>query len=438
MLPGDGNSEPDPAPEEPAVVDPPVTNFSVTSGIITFGFAAEVGVGYYANGDIYVYDIGNGITLTAPFSSGARDGSMLNVVPGYNAHQGFDDRIQNTTYDETLNIGSQLPLSLQPGDAVLSSKSLVPDTTGDNPQLEEIAVLIVADAANLPPANSFRPHFYGPRENRAHQYTVSDLDWSVLGSYEVVASYDAMDLTTAINKTRKPYMEYQNSWVSRYSHALNNQSPYGREIANDLAGAVIVLNSDYTTEEKTPLFIQCVQNGLDAAGAAAAGQIWREDGGHNLGRKTTIVLAARALNEPSLVPALTVHQDDTQVFLIDQAAVDLTQSGLIADGGQWNPDYRDINDGNIRAYTTDDIGTPEWGVRHLSEPDRDNAHEYAKYRGVNGAPICRTAIAVRMFGGKLLWGNDIYFDYADRYQSWQGLSNWTGALWDAYRSTFTE
>ena len=409
---------------------------SVSVGIITVDFQDEVGVGQYANGDKYIYDSGSGITIAGPISSNDRDGMMLNIVPGKNVSQGFDSRVQNTTYSEELNIATQLPYTLQAGDSLVVCKSFADDATGDNPQLEEIAVIIVEDANNLPPVGSFRPNFYGPRENRVHRFTVDDLDWSIIGNYGNVSAFGQMDLATAIDKTRRPYMEYQNSWISRYSHAFNNQSPYGREISNDLSGAVVVLNSDYSIEEKTPLFIQCVQNGLDAAGAASAGQVWLEDGGHNLGRKTTIVLAAAALGDSSLIPPLYSMQDDTQIFSVDQNAVDITQSGFISEGGQWNPDSRDITDGKTTPYAQGDIGTPEWGVRHFSEPSRDNGHEDAKYRQVNGGCICQTVIAVNMFGGKSLWNNDVYFDYADRYANWIGLSNWTGDLWNAYRSEF--
>ena len=414
---------------------PAIVADSVTNGDITITFADLVGVGEYANGDKYIYDIGNGITLTGPTSSGDINGAMVNVTPGYDVSQGFDYRMQNSTYDSSLNVARQLPYTLNTGDSLFVSKSHADIATGDNPQLEELAVFIVEDATNLPPANSFRPNMYGGPENRIHKYTIEDLDWSILGNYAIIDSYDTMDLDSAKSITRKPYMEYQHSWISRYTHASNNQSPYGREIANDLAGAVIVLNSDYTRLEKKQLFIQCVQNGLDAAGANAAGQIWLSDGGHNLGRKTTIVLAAAALNDASLVPALTDMQDDAQIFVVSQTEVDLTQSGLIANGGTWNPDSRDIDDGKIEAYEAADIGLPEWGIRHNEEPERDNAHLDAKYRDVNGAPICRTALAVNMFGGKTLWGNDTYFDYADRYQSEIGLSNWTNDLWTAYRAS---
>ena len=426
---------------EPAS-EPPVSNFTVQSGSIIWGFAEEVGVGNYANGDIYVYDIGNGIELTAPFSTG-RNGSMINVQPGLNNSQGWDDQMQTSsaggnTYDEALNIGTQLPYTLVPGDAVVTVESVDVLETAASLRLQEAAVLTVVASTDLPAAGSFRPHFYGPRENRTHQYNESDLDYSILGQYPEVAGYGQFTMEMALATTRKPWIEYENTWASTYSHPINNQTPhgsnYGRELANDIAGSIIVLNSDRSDAEKRDLYVQCVQNGLDNIGAAQNGQQWQSDGGHNLGRKLSIVLASRALGDPSLVQPFDTHQDDMQIFVISQYHVDVTASGFVSDGGDWLPESRDQAEGKTEPYTTEMIGLPEWAGRAYTIPNGINAHDDARYRRVNGPAICRTALACRMFGGVANWGYQPYFDYADRYQSWIGLSNWTNALWDAYRS----
>ena len=64
------------------------------------------------------------------------------------------------------------------------------------------------------------------------------------------------------------------------------------------------------------------------------------------------------LNDPHMKEVgqwKTHFQEDEQTFYVSQREVDITNSP------QWSPDKRG---GIIAPYTKEDIGMPDWGIRH--------------------------------------------------------------------------
>jgi hypothetical protein len=112
-------------------------------------------------------------------------------------------------------------------------------------------------------------------------------------------------------------------------------------------------------------------------------------------------------------------------------------------GPTWAPDRR----APVEPYTKQDIGTPEWGIRHRSEPGRDNRHWKATYRAINNSIIPGFVLAARIMGQQEAWNHDALFDYADRVMKIDGgqsdgkpgtnsLPPFPAAMWKAYRDRF--
>jgi hypothetical protein len=180
---------------------------------------------------------------------------------------------------------------------------------------------------------------------------------------------------------------------------------------------------------------------------------WSNDGGHASGRKWPILFAGLVLNDeemknigqksgdylyaggygPGNCPPDYIHfGEDDQTFYVAQYDVDITNSA------QWSPDSRDA--AKI-PYTTDDIGLPEWGIRHATGPNVSNAYWGTTYRQ------CCTAIAwagftlaARLMEAKALWNHDALFDYVDRYMAtekdWRQWSALAIRMWDTYRVNY--
>ncbi|WP_269540713.1 hypothetical protein [Cerasicoccus fimbriatus] len=399
---------------------------SVSQFGVTWTFEKPYEVGHFANGDWWVV---GPVTITdiTPKTENNQNGSMIN--PGLNGAQGFDDRIQRSTYEPALNIATQLPYAVTEPSSILSSISLVPDTTRDNPQMDTIAILTVLNEA--PPQGSFRPPYQGT--DKSIPGNVSTLDFDKLGKYP---SAEYADMPSKLATTfERPYIELNLSWTGRYMHPKNNQPPYGREIAQRLGHGLLALQIDAPDNEKRELLIDLVQVGVDIYGAARLGGKWSADGGHNQGRKLPLILAGVMLQNPDILQyadgeVFTIFQEDQQTFYVTQEDVD-------------RPRKQPRNDGRPRMepYTVEMIGMPEWGIRHYNEPEKSGSNWNATYRQVSGAPTTTHVLAAKLMGVEEIWNWPAIFDYyttrywpAERSEN-RGVnspSKFTRAMWEAH------
>src|SRR5208282_2181163 len=149
---------------------PAGTAASVSKDGITWTFSQPVPVGQFVNGDYYVV---GPVTITAidpaPTSSSPyENGSVLNL-PTANSKSGFDSRLNDGT-DESrwfeASLRSYPPISLKPGDSLVSSISLaqihsVPEVMRASDMsaspVASASVLTVLSAA--PSADAFRPSY---------------------------------------------------------------------------------------------------------------------------------------------------------------------------------------------------------------------------------------------------------------------------------------
>jgi hypothetical protein len=138
-----------------------------------------------------------------------------------------------------------------------------------------------------------------------------------------------------------------------------------------------------------------------------------------------------------LEPSVRFGEDD-QTFYITQDDIELVHQD---------------SSGNLRAdwsYSASMLGMPEWGIRHFSEPVKDNPDWSAGYRrNLTAGAWCGWVLAARILGLRDLWNHHALFDYQDRYMKmepvlgplidgrvYRGFSAFADELWDKYRKHF--
>lgn len=414
---------------------------SISQYGITWTFAADMQTGQFVNGDYWV--VGpvtiTGITPASTVVSGrTMNGSMVNPTAGISVQQGFDSSMTANGFNAALNAarpgGNDLspgnPLVLAAGSSLISTISH--PTAGNRPQLTDAAVLTVLAAP--PPANAFRPPYCGT--DKVIIATEADIDYSKVASLAKPAS--TPNLTTVTNYFTRPWIEINTEFGGREMHPVNNQPNYGRDLSNQLVLGLLSLQLDYSNAEKRDLMIRLVQYGLDVYGAATTGGFWRENGGHNMGRKMPLLLAATVLNNASIraYGNAATHfkfQDDLQTFYVTQVTVNLTNSL------SWDPDIRN---GAPEPYIVTDIGLPEWGITHVKKPAADNKAWTAIYRNIASSATIGHILTAHIMGLRATWNWPAAFDYYDRYWeiekstkvSTNTPSQFVRDMWTAYRN----
>lgn len=125
---------------------------SITQHGITWTFDREYPSGQFINGDYWVV---GPVTVTeiSPGFDGAKNGSVVDVVPG---EQGYDAR-EKDNYNESATV--KVPLTLQPSSSLISTVGL-PDADISKSRrvfVKTAAVLSVLE--KVPPKDAFRPAF---------------------------------------------------------------------------------------------------------------------------------------------------------------------------------------------------------------------------------------------------------------------------------------
>jgi len=444
----------------------------VTRHGITWTFSKQEYVGYYANGDPYVY-APNGVTIVAISPQSAENsgisgwiqhGSMIN--PSEGDVQGYDSRSANT-FDISNNVampGADVldagnPLVVPAGSSLVSTRS---KGTPDNwPQLLDASVLTVVDT--YPAPGSFRPPYSGT--DKTATWTTNDIDWAWLESRQVArASLDPADLPdieSLYSQVERVWLDHNVFWTFTRLQPENNMPSYGREISKVTGDVALAISLDYSREELFNLVVAYTQLGIDLYGVAVSGGVWNADGGIYCGRKIPVVFAGQILGSAAIQAygnAAThfIFQEDQQTYEVTQTLIDTSQSGLISEGGCWHPDTR----GGTVAYEQADLGLPEWGIRFSQwrgdtcstgvwAPD---ASWDAFYRLVVSGPYAGTALAGQILGLTPNWNWDYFFDYIDRYveagensvhSNWPGQAgqtngptNLSAAMWQAFRDSY--
>lgn len=445
---------------------PPAMCYSAQSVVSQFGitwtFDRDYVVGQFANGDYWVVGPVTIVEISpASVQSTGRwiNGSMINPSPRFGRRQGYDSAMygryaQPGDYDADLNVarpnGRDLsrdnPMVVNPDSSLVSTISM-PDPDGRT-QLKTAAILTVVKSAV--PKGSFRPPYCGT--DKTIKFYSKKLNYSVLASLKVVPG---APLLAAVERSfERPWLDHVPQWMGASLHPDDNMPNYGREIGTQAGVGAIMLNLNFTDEKKETLLVRYVQLGIDLYGVVQDGgrANWINNGGHANGRKFPILFAGLVLGDPEMTsigkksgdylytegfgpgnkPPDYIHfGEDDQTFYVAQADIDITHSS------RWNPDYRDAH----RApYEIEDIGLPEWGIVHSTEPQNSNKFWDTAYRNVSSPCWGGMALAAHVMGMKSLWNHDAFFDYVDRYMQAaverRQTDRFIEAMWDAYRSDY--
>ena len=397
---------------------------------VTWTFSSDRPTGQFANGEPWVV---GPVTVTSispnPSQSvtGVQNGSMKNPIAG--ARQGFENNaitnIPEVTYDPSLNVALQLPLTLAGNDSLVSSITM-PANAYPN-YIDTICVLTVLTSA--PPEGSFRPGFYG--SNHAVRFNKSQINYGVLKNLGAVAGAPTKAQIEA-KLPPLPWFEWHKHQAAGLYNAWRNiaagnggdgkPSTYGREIAYKWGDVALWLQLANSQADKEKAMIQTIQCGIDIHSYATNGGGFYHDGGHKCGRKFPVFLAAVALNDPTLLQFVAnpdVFQEDMNTFFVTQADINRSRNDPAA------------------AYTSSQFGMPEWGIRHRWEPERDDSRWPAPpgvyYRHVVWPAMAGAVLAADLMGRKDAWGHPAIFAYNDRYRDMGGIIGFAANMY-AYKT----
>src|SRR3989344_3159054 len=435
---------------------------------ITWTFDKCYRVGNFVNGDYWVVGPVNIVNITpasTDIAGRVMHGSMINPSPANGSSQGYDSimhqygSINVNSYVASLNaarpngmdLSASNPLQVKGNSSLISTISFGVST---RPQTKSAAVLTVLDAS--PSVDSFRPAYSG--NDKEIIYQVSNLNFSKLLKLPLTSG--APTPSSIEYKVAKPWIDHIPSFLARYQHPADNMQDYSRDFSEDESIIALVLNLNYSDEEKKTLLISFVQLGIDnyrniLLGKDLAEGNWVPLEGQNMGRKLPIVFAGLVLSDDKMlsigvwnssIPVGNlnpVFQEDLNIFKVFESDVGRAVQGVNA------------GDGVAETYNPSHVGLPEWGSRHYGPYDditRDNANWGAEYRHINTMGMLGTALAVNIMGLRDHWKNDLFFDYYDRVvvtekqmgywigyrdQSWGGAINeFIFNMWNTYRDDF--
>lgn len=393
---------PDPVPDPDPTPLPPTPAGSVRTNSISWMFDRDYPTGTFANGGAWIVGPCKVILMTPGtkvIGTRAMNGSQINPSPRNGSTQGYDSTTYaqyGPNYSASLNATLTLPLTLQPGESLVSTISA--GQAHQRPQIMACEILTVL--ATPPPAGSFRPQYCGGLKTLHDE---ANLDYSFLPRLDL-AGLGAPSMADAVDLIQRPWLDHVPVWLSRYIHPSDNMADYGAALASQASVAALMLCADLPPDQKRDLVVAMVQLGIDLYGIVQDGgtRHWHANGGHGQGRKFPILFAGRALNHPDM---LNIGEQDVR----------------------FSEDCQTFYNAQGKA---------DWEIRHCTEPGRPDT----------GYKSCCTAVswigyvlAARLMGLKDAWNHDALFDYTDdylpvaRHLSTPYLNKFALAAWDRYR-----
>ena len=400
---------------------------SVTHNGVTVHFTPDRTIGYWANGEPYIS--GGSITVSGidkpnfpEGSGGAVGGAMINPLVG-ETRQGFCPRdTWDATahyYDQRLDVSLRYPFNVTEGESLVVARAIGEGHEDEggaySAYIDSIVGFLVLPTD--PPAGSFRPSLYG--KNHAVRYNMSEIDWSVLKNLPPVpATPSQAFMEHPARQPKLPWWEWTKEWTGTFIRPLENcgtgngaayRSQYGREVAQKWGVVALWLNTANTKKVKEKTMVYTIQAGLDLIGYFENGGTLIASGGHQVGRKFPVLLAAAALKKEELVkyassPGWVV--EDLCTFYVKESDV-----GRTVEGGQ------------VASYMQADVGQPEWGIDHSWNPFKDDRRweDGIPYRFVQWPAMSGQIIAAEIMGLKSLWGHPAIFDYNAKFIAKRGL-----------------
>jgi hypothetical protein len=417
---------------------------SVTQRGITWTFDKPARVGRFITGDFYVVGpvtveaidptpLFGAEVKTAPEAPAdtrdsreehykpdyARNGSTLNMpavvarnsVTPRTKRSGFDSRMNQDAYD--AGQFTKLPIAMKAGDSLVSSISAEPMDRGY--AIKAVAILTCVGSPQ--PADAFRPSYC--QTASCPQYLARNLRRDLL--------LNLPKPEAAAKVLPKNYAaSFAVPWIDTvgYGRAMPRLpfTFYGPQIAALGGDSSLLLNLDYTPEEKEPLLLNMVQTGIDLHGLLRGGGGWPGEGGGDAGRKWIIMFAGLMLNDPKMYalteayPEGRFHEDEQTAFC------PLTYHGKVYNSSWtgakvvWTGHYAYYK-GQFRAEKV----LTHYGPVDLFPPDQwpspwsEGSEGYR--RNTTSSYWVAEALAARLMHAEKDWDHDAFFAYVDRWMT---------------------
>jgi hypothetical protein len=405
---------------------PPGTATSLTKDGITWTFSESIPVGQFVTGDYYVV---GPVTITAinpppTTSSPYLNGSVLNL-PAANGKSGFDSRLNDGT-DESwwfdASLRSYPPITLKPGDALVSSVSLaqihsVPEVMRASDKsaspVRTISVLTVLAAA--PSADAFRPSYCDRSQTVYH---ADSLQRDLLPSLAPPNPSGTPTLAQFETYFRRPWID-TNAFL--FDAPAEYMPSYGQHIAFADSYASLLLMLNFPAAQKVNLTNYFVQYGIDLYGCVQAGYGWPAFGGHRSGRKLPILLAGILLNNDAMKNVSAAHPnqfgEDMQTLYVNQlppvgSFQKAWQGAMVIYGGHYgvNADGSVVSPGLYGPY--EQLQPSAWP---LISPTEQLGEAYR--RCCTSVAWVGEALTVHLLHAESVWNHPAFFDYVDRWMS---------------------
>jgi Bacterial Ig-like domain (group 2) len=407
---------------------PPGTAASITKDGITWTFSEAVPVGQFVNGDYYVV---GPVTVTAispqpTTSSPYLNGSVKNL-PTTSGKSGFDSRLNDGTdeswwFDATLR--SYPPISLKPGDALVSSISLstihsVPEVmrASDKSASPVASDSVLTVLASAPSADAFRPSYCDRNQTIYH---ANNLQRNLLPSLAPPNPSNTPTLAQYEALYRRPWID-TNAFL--FDAPADYMPSYGQHIAFADSYAALLLVLNFPADQKVNLTNYFVQYGIDLYGCVQAGYGWPAFGGHRSGRKLPIILAGILLNDSGMKNVSTTYPDqfgeDMQTLYINLLPPAGTypqawQGATVIYGGHYGVHAADSSPVSAGLYGPyEQLQPANWPV--LTPPGEQLGEAYR--RCCTSVSWVGEALAAYLVNGKIAWNHPAFFDYVDRWMT---------------------
>jgi hypothetical protein len=407
---------------------PPGTASSITKDGVTWTFSEAVPVGQFVNGDYYVV---GPVTVTAvspqpTTSSPYLNGSVVDL-PTANGKSGFDSRLNDGTdeswwFDATLR--SYPPISLKPGDALVSSISLptihsVPEVMrasdmSASPVASDSVLTVLASA---PSADAFRPSYCDRNQTIYH---ANNLQRNLLPSLAPPNPSNTPTLAQYEALYRQPWID-TNAFL--FDAPADYMPSYGQHIAFADSYVALLLMLDFPADQKVNLTNYFVQYGIDLYGCVQAGYGWPAFGGHRSGRKLPIILAGILLNDSGMKNVSANYPDkfgeDMQTLYINQLPPAGTyqqawQGATVIYGGHYGVHAADSSPVSAGLYGPyEQLQPANWPI--LTPPGEQLGEAYR--RCCTSVSWVGEALAAYLINGKSTWNYPAFFDYVNRWMT---------------------
>jgi hypothetical protein len=405
---------------------PPGTASSLTKDGITWTFSGSVPVGQFVTGDYYVVGPVTIIAIDpAPTTSSPYENGSVLDLPTANGKSGFDSRLNDGT-DESWWFDASLrqypPISLNPGDALVSSISLaqihsLPEVmrATDMSASPVATVSVLTVLATAPSADAFRPSYCD--RNQAI-YQASALQRDLLPSLTPPNPSGTPTLAQFETWYRRPWID-TNPFL--FDAPAEYMPSYGQHIAFADSYAALLLMLNFPPDEKANLTNYLVQYGIDLYGCLQAGYGWPAFGGHRSGRKLPIIFAGILLNNDGMKNVSTLYPnkfgEDMQTLYIDQLPPAGTyqqawQGATVIYGGHYGVDAggQPVSPGLYGPY--EQLQPVDWPLLNGNEQLGE-----AYRRCCTSVSWVGEALAIRLLGGENSWNYPAFFDYVDRWMT---------------------